>query len=133
MGLYDRDYGRDDQNPYHSAQTPWDRVQKPRSMTVTLIVINVAVFLVSMLFADNGSGDGQSFNILQFFGFVPDTLFKPWMWWQFLTYGFFHDLGSIWHIVFNMVIRAPPPAPTTVAVGLKTPLKIKANALITLS
>jgi membrane associated rhomboid family serine protease len=104
MGLYDRDYGRDDHNPYQTSQTPWDRVQKPRSMTVTLIVINVVVFLVSMLFAGNGSGNGQSFDILRFFGFVPKTLLEPWMWWQFLTYGFFHDLGSIWHIVFNMIM-----------------------------
>ncbi len=101
MGLYDRDYGRDDQNPY---QTSWDRVQKPRSMTVTLIIINVVIFLISMLFRNNGSNGNESFDILRFFGFVPSTLFEPWMWWQFLTYGFFHDLGSIWHIVFNMVM-----------------------------
>ena len=101
MGLYDRDYGRDDQNPY---QTSWDRVQKPRSMTVTLIIINVVIFLISMLFFNNGSNGNESFNILRFFGFVPSTLFEPWMWWQFLTYGFFHDLGSIWHIVFNMAM-----------------------------
>lgn len=101
MGLYDRDYGRDDQHPY---QTSWDRVQKPRSMTVTLIIINVAIFLISMLFFDNGSNGGKSFDILRFFGFVPTTLFEPWMWWQFLTYGFFHDLNSIWHIVFNMAM-----------------------------
>ncbi len=101
MGLYDRDYGRDDHNPY---QTSWDRVQKPRSMTVTLIIINVVVFLISTLFFDNGSNRGESFDILRFFGFVPTTLFEPWMWWQFLTYGFFHDLNSIWHIVFNMAM-----------------------------
>lgn len=101
MGLYDRDYGRNDQNPY---QTSWDRVQKPRSMTVTLIIINVVTFLISMLFFDNGSSDGESFNILKTFGFVPQTLHEPWMWWQFLTYGFFHDLKSVWHIVFNMAM-----------------------------
>lgn len=101
MGLYDRDYGRDDQNSY---QTSWDRVQKPRSMTVTLIIINVVIFLISMLFFDNGSNGSESFNILRFFGFVPMTLLEPWMWWQFLTYGFFHDLNVIWHIVFNMAM-----------------------------
>ena len=112
MGLYDRDYGRDDQNPYQSPGNPWDRAGRspwdqagkpPRSMTTILIIINVAVFLISMLFADNGSGE-RPFDILRFFGFVPETLFKPWMWWQFLTYGFFHDLNSIWHIVFNMMM-----------------------------
>ena len=77
MGLYDRDYGRDDQNPY---QTSWDRVQKPRSMTVTLIIINVVIFLISMLFLNNGSNGNESFDILRFFGFVPSTLFEPWMW-----------------------------------------------------
>jgi membrane associated rhomboid family serine protease len=97
MGLYDRDYGRAD-------QTPWDRVQKPRSMTVTLIIINVVVFLFSMLFFNNGSSSSESFDILGFFGFVPDTLFEPWKWWQFLTYGFFHDLNSPFHILFNMIM-----------------------------
>ena len=46
----------------------------------------------------------ESFDILGFFGFVPDTLFEPWKWWQFLTYGFFHDLNSPIHILFNMIM-----------------------------
>ena len=45
MGLYDRDYGR-------SERTPWDRAQNPRSITITLIVINVVVFFVDMIFPD---------------------------------------------------------------------------------
>ncbi len=43
MGLYDRDYGRDE-------RTPWDRMENRRSITITLIVINVVVFLADMLF-----------------------------------------------------------------------------------
>jgi membrane associated rhomboid family serine protease len=32
-----------------------------------------------------------------------DTLHRPWMWWQFLTYGFVHDPLHMEHIVFNML------------------------------
>ena len=31
------------------------------------------------------------------------TLTQPWMWWQFITYGFVHDPHSIQHILFNMI------------------------------
>ena len=97
MGLSDRDYGR-------TEQTPWDRMQKPRSMTVTLIIINVAIFLLGLIFNDNGSGDSQSFSVAEWFGFSRETLFRPWLWWQFLTYGFIHDMASPWHILFNMLV-----------------------------
>ncbi len=31
-----------------------------------------------------------------------ETLVKPWLWWQFLTYGFMHDSSGITHVLFNM-------------------------------
>ena len=52
--------GRDDQNPYQSPGNPWDRIKiagiklKPTLLQAILIIINVAVFLISMLL-DNGS------------------------------------------------------------------------------
>ena len=45
MGLYDRDYGR------YESETPWDRAQRPaRSITVTLIIVTVAVFFLDIVF-----------------------------------------------------------------------------------
>jgi membrane associated rhomboid family serine protease len=100
MGLYDRDYGRDE-------RTPWDRVENPRSMVITLIVINAVVFLVNILFykqqTDPLNGDVvRSYYINEWLAVYGSTVAKPWMWWQFLTYGFVHDTNSIFHLLFNM-------------------------------
>ena len=97
MGLYDRDYGR------YESQTPWDRAQNPRSMTITLIVINVVIFFLDMIMASRDPATGMSTSLLaDWFAVTPETLVKPWLWWQFLTYGFIHDSHSINHILFNM-------------------------------
>ena len=32
-----------------------------------------------------------------------NTIQSPWMWWQFLTYGFVQDIESISHLLFNMI------------------------------
>ncbi len=88
MGLYDRDYGRDDSD---SAWRP--EVAKPKSATVILIGINVAVFLVEWLTKSETFADS--------FAVTPGTLVRPWLWWQFITYGFLH--GNLNHILFNMV------------------------------
>lgn len=60
--------------------------------TRALILINVAVFLLQLLF-------GPSFD--QLFALWPlgSGLFHPW---QVLTYGFLHDRLSYTHIFFNM-------------------------------
>ena len=42
MGIYDRDYGREE-------PTPWGRMDNPRSITVTLIIINVVVFVAELV------------------------------------------------------------------------------------
>lgn len=96
MGLYDRDYGR------HETRTPWDRVEQPRSITITLIVITVAVFLADMITAGRDPAGRSVSTLARWLAVEPDTLVKPWMWWQFLTYGFVHDTQGIRHILFNM-------------------------------
>ena len=96
MGIYDRDYGRDE-------RTPWDRIENPRSITITLLVINVVVFLVDVIFAqrvDNGPRQSLLFEWLAVEG---QTLVRPWMWWQLLTYGFVHSIDDIFHLLFNMI------------------------------
>jgi membrane associated rhomboid family serine protease len=87
MGLYDRDYIRDDNQPgfFLGAQ---------RSMVTTLILINVGVFLVDVLF----QGDVSAVLSLK-----SDLLRKPWNVWQLLTAGFAHDPNSVMHVGFNML------------------------------
>ena len=96
MGLYDRDYGR------FESETPWDRAQRStRSITITLIVINVAVFLADIIFAD--MQDDRSSALVPWFAASSQTITHPWMIWQSLTYGFLHDLKNYQHILFNMI------------------------------
>jgi membrane associated rhomboid family serine protease len=89
MGVYDRDYYRDDEpKGYH--------LSTGRSMIVTLIIINAVVFLAG-LFTSKQGVDWLTDNYL---ALRPDSLAKPWMWWQFVTTGFSH--AGIQHILFNM-------------------------------
>lgn len=109
MGIYDRDYGRDE-------ATPWDRMQNPRSITVTLIIVNVVVFFAQMLTRTPvldpltqqpliGPGGTRIHDsvVIEWLKVNADTLKQPWMWWQFITYGFVHDLNGIYHLLFNMI------------------------------
>jgi membrane associated rhomboid family serine protease len=93
MGLRDRDYTQ-----YDSAK---GKKRKPhrtngRSVVVTLIFINVALWLANgVLF------EGNSLTKLLW-------LQKEYFWvlsscYRFLTYGFAHDPGGVAHIAFNMV------------------------------
>ena len=100
MGIYDRDYGRE-------AYSPWENSSTPRSMTVTLIIINVFVFIAEQLTREiTRLPDGSKIIdsvVIDWLAISQDTLMKPWMWWQYLTYGFAHDLSEINHLLFNMI------------------------------
>ncbi|MCM2372421.1 rhomboid family intramembrane serine protease [Aporhodopirellula aestuarii] len=107
MGIYDRDYGR-------SERTPWDRIENPRSMLIVLIVINVIVYVLQLLFmhsVQSTTADGlevlntgkQSY-IDEIFAVRGVSLVRPWLWFQTLTYGFLHNTGNIFHLVFNMFL-----------------------------
>ncbi|MEL6105177.1 MAG: rhomboid family intramembrane serine protease [Planctomycetota bacterium] len=99
MGLYDRDYGREE-------ETPWDRYQRsqqPKSMTVILIVVTVVIHFIDLLTANRDNPDQLVSYLANWFACRHDTLIEPWTWFQFLSYGFLHDQKSIFHVVFNMI------------------------------
>ena len=85
MGLYDRDYYRDDDQP--------GLFGGQHSMVVTLIVINLGLFVVDILL------EGE---LSDFLAAKSDLLQKPWNAWQLLTSGFAHDPRNFWHVGFNM-------------------------------
>jgi membrane associated rhomboid family serine protease len=87
MGLYDRDYYREDKPGIHLAGN-WSAV-------ATLIAGNVAVFLANMFSGDNW--------VVRNFGLKPDLFHNPLNAYQLLTYGFCHDPTNIWHLAFNML------------------------------
>lgn len=72
-----------------------------RSITLTLIIINVIVFFLDLALSGSG-GDARSV-MAQWFEVRADTLVKPWMWYRFLTYGFVHSMDGIGHLAFNML------------------------------
>jgi len=88
MGIYDRDY--------YQPRQPGISLAAPRSIVVTLIIINVAAYLA------NGVLTPETNQITWWLGAHGDTLVKPWMWWQLLTYGFAHS-PQFQHILFNML------------------------------
>lgn len=110
MGLYERDYSREE--PWaqqHSWRPESDSprrgsVQGPWSITTVLIAVNVAVFLLDMVLADRSmAGMPKDSVMAQWFAVEPDTLLQPWTWYRLLTYAFVHDHMSVWHILFNML------------------------------
>ena len=86
MGIYDRDYYREER-----AQLS---LRGPRSVTMTLIIVNVVIYLLDYLL------EGR---IKRSLSVSVWTLTHPLFWWQFLTYGFIHDPNDVAHILFNML------------------------------
>lgn len=88
MGIYDRDYYRD--------QPSQPGFLGPRGVVVTLVLINVALYLIDGLFF----GDTHLLTIR--LAASDQVLTRPWLWWQLLSYGFVHS-PSPGHILFNML------------------------------
>jgi membrane associated rhomboid family serine protease len=94
MGIYDRDYYREEQ--------PGVSIHGPRTVIGWIILINVVIF-----FAD-GLLTPRSPSINDFLALHVGDLARPWLWWRFLTYGFAHASfgsypGAFWHIGLNML------------------------------
>lgn len=85
MGLYDRDYTHESEPGY--------RISSPQSVTTTLVLINVGVYILQRVL-------GPEFAAK--FVLYADWYREPWNAYRLLTYGFLHDEGSYWHIIFNM-------------------------------
>lgn len=104
MGVYDRDYYRE--------ETPGIRLRGPRTAIGWIVLINVVVFLVDNLVGELFFPAGKNAlhpagkNPLHYWlACRPETLYQPWLWWEFLTYGFTHATMSQdpGHIIFNML------------------------------
>ena len=90
MGLSDREYYRD-------ADQPGFRLAGPQSLVTRLVVINVLLYVVDALFFRS------THWLMLAMAVRPETLVKPWLWWQFLTAGFAHSPVEVWHIFGNML------------------------------
>ncbi|GIW95987.1 MAG: rhomboid family intramembrane serine protease [Pirellulaceae bacterium] len=90
MGLTDREYYRDEQAGWH--------LGSGRSMVFTLVIVNAAVLVADLLFG------GSQHRVAGWLSLDPLDLWRPWLWWHFLTYGFVHDPDVVGHIVLNMFV-----------------------------
>ena len=89
MGIYDRDYSREQPSGF--------TLGGPRSMVTNLLLINVAIYLVDWIFLETTSG-----AMINDFGALTSHLFsEPWKVYQLLTYGFLHAEGPM-HVAGNM-------------------------------
>lgn len=96
MGLYDREYYREETKGLHLGGQ-W-------SMVTTLIVINVAIFIVDQFTPAIQSVHGPVGLrwLSDFLSAPPDVLVRPLQWWRLLTCGFAHDPMSVGHVGWNM-------------------------------
>ncbi len=88
MGLYDRDYGRDD-----GRWQPGIHLGGARTLTTNLVLLTAGIYLLQIF--TNGW-------VTSLFSLHGNALAQPWRIFEFLTYGFLHDPGHFPHILFNM-------------------------------
>lgn len=97
MGLYDREYTQHNYQPsYGYVRRPSFRMRKPTTVVGWLLLINIAIFLISISIKPIG--------IFVYNWFAIDTtvlahILQPW---RLISYQFLHDPNSIFHILFNM-------------------------------
>jgi membrane associated rhomboid family serine protease len=92
MGIYDRDYYRNDRSSYFGSWSDSAPVCK------WLIIINIGMFLLQIIFDPPRAGYGEP--IVKAF-ILDDQLVLQGQVWRLLTYAFLHD--GPWHIFFNML------------------------------
>lgn len=86
MGLYDRDYYRDE--PPRGFQ-----LGLSQTVVVNLIVVNIALYLVDVLL---------QVGVADLLALHADLIERPWNFWQLLSAGFVHAPDP-WHVLFNML------------------------------
>lgn len=89
MGIYDRGWYR---------EQPRINTPRVRSMVVTLIIINVAAFLLSSILVKLFNWDPVHHGL----GLVPDDVVRRFMIWEIVTSMFLHD--GLYHLLINMLV-----------------------------
>ncbi len=92
MGIYDRDYYRNDASTF----TRW---VSPHRVCHWLIAINVFVFVVQM----TTRGPFGVSQLTELFSLKPDRVIRGEVW-RLLTCAFLHSEHDIWHVVMNMLV-----------------------------
>jgi membrane associated rhomboid family serine protease len=102
MGIYNRDYFRDDQKRW-----------RPGGMAAAykwLIAANVIVYLLQIFVRSTQLVPVDEMHVVRVqhqivtsaLDLSPESVLHGQVW-RLLTYAFCHDVGSVWHILFNML------------------------------
>lgn len=101
MGIHNREYMRDE--PVFGLGVGW-----LRDISITLVAVNVAVFLLQVLLTRPASPEEQmaygvrAMPILDdWFALDPRAVWRGQVW-RLTTYDFLHSSQSIWHLFWNM-------------------------------
>lgn len=95
MGLYDRDYTRENfVDRFRSSPQMRMGFRRTTPIVKRLLIINVVIFIVSMAVAPIGD------FLFSWFSLFPATLGMALQPWRLVTYQFLH--GDFWHILLNM-------------------------------
>ncbi len=86
MGIYDREYSRDEPTGF---QLGGDRM-----LVTNLLLVTVGLYLVDTLLLSN--------RLTELAALRSDVFSRPWQLYQLLTYGFAHDPKNLMHVGFNM-------------------------------
>lgn len=98
MGIYNRDYLRDDEG--FDAYSPSGSQRSTTSIVVKLIIATAAVFVLQIMTARP-----QVASLVQsWLSLDSTTVFREGQIWRLLTYAFCHDQQNLLHIVFNMYL-----------------------------
>ena len=100
MGIYDRDYLRQQQPGFHLGGGGG------MTLTTKIVLVTFAIYLVQIVTLqtdDFGRTVGSGW-FTDFFVNHADSIFQPWLYFEFLTSGFLHAPTDMWHIARNMLI-----------------------------
>ena len=87
MGIYDREYYRGEDLGSHSSGNGLP-------MVTNLVIISAVFYVLDIFTPDHW--------LMQTMAASPNSVVKPWLSWQLLTYGFAHSWLDKWHIIANM-------------------------------
>lgn len=107
MGIYDRDYERDDHWRGGGGHGGGGGIQLrwPESMVNRIVLVTVIAYLIEVMFFNGptdprtGLRDNRLFDVL---ALQSHWYYAPWQVFQLLTYALVHDNMSVWHVLGNM-------------------------------
>ena len=95
MGIYDRDY-------YQQQQQPGLVLRGPSTAVGWIIAINVGIFIIDAFSSQVAGSDLHA--VASALSLNTGVLTQPWLWWKFLTCGFAHaSYPDYHHVLFNML------------------------------